>query len=96
MKKLKFILCFTLGVCLITSPLLAHSTLVQTSPISSNPFHAQEIAMEELILPRNLYILSGDLSTPSRLTLYDSNIVLSPSNHYNLTVRYTCLRALVL
>lgn len=86
MKKLKFILCFTLGVCLITSPLLAHSTLVQTSPISSNPLHAQEIAMEELILPRNLYILSGDLIAPSRLTLYDSNIVLSPSNHYNLTV----------
>lgn len=67
-------------------PLLAHSTLVQTSPISSNSLHALEIAMEELILPRNLYILAGDLSTPSRLTLYDSNIVLSPSNHYTLTV----------
>jgi hypothetical protein len=40
MKKLKSILCFTLGVCLITSPLLAHSTLVRTSPISSNLIHS--------------------------------------------------------
>lgn len=89
MKKLKSILYLTLSIGLISSPLLNTSTLAQTVPINSNPLHEQEIAMEELILPRNLYILASDLDTPSRLTLYDRNIVLSPSNDYNLTISST-------
>lgn len=89
MKKFKPILCLALSVGLMFSPLSNLSTWAQTFPISSNPLHEQEIAMEELILPRNLYILASDLATSSRLTLYDRNIVLAPSNDYKLTISST-------
>lgn len=89
MKKFKPILCLALSVGLMLSPLSNLSTWAQTFPISSNPLHEQEIAMEELILPRSLYILASDLATSSRLTLYDRNIVLAPSNDYKLTISST-------
>lgn len=89
MKKFKYPMLIALCMSLMHPSLFAAPIAEPLSPILSNPLHEEEVAMETLILPRNLYILAGDTHTPSRLTLYDRNIVLSPSNAYTLTTQST-------
>lgn len=94
MKHLKLIKSLTLSLIIISSAVFSPYSsaqalsidreAVRAEMITSNPFHEQEILMEDLILPRNLYILKGDSTHLSRLTLYYKNLVLSPHNDYTL------------
>lgn len=94
MKHLKRIKFMAVSVLLISSvAFTSHSAAqsqstdrdaIRAEMIASNPLHEQEILMDELILPRNLYILKGDSTELSRLTLYYRNLVLSPHKDYSL------------
>lgn len=81
------VLALTFSTCM--QPILAADPndreAVRAEMIASNPLHAQQISMSTLLMPRNLYVLKGQIDAPSRLTLYYRNLCLTPFTQYSLT-----------
>lgn len=78
-----------IGVNTFPTKLLANVTetdreIIRLQMIASNPNHQQEISMDALLLPRSLYLLQGDHSSPSRFTFFTKNAILTPYTTYSM------------
>ena len=92
--KLNKFLNYKLALCMLdfsafSLPVLADDTTdreaIRAQMIASNPLHNEQISMDALLLPRNLYILKGNTEALSRVTLYHRNVYLSPFSDAKLS-----------